>query len=276
MIGTLTSCWQYLGDELWNPLADHENAPFSLFSDLYAAAGERISPSPAMGELEEALSDPNIAREFFLSLSGSDFPNELQLVWFFDDIRKVISGYEIDGFVSHYLILLQKVLKKFNLRYRADIEITLRFLIHGSFSNLYAELERINSSDASLNQLMTEFEEAFDTYVRRQSSSHLKTIISKASNYLEGLASATWNKGSGGTLGTLAKQIGAAPHEKLESALVDVYKFCCDYPGIRHGGTPSSAKRELDGRDGIVASLLLFTFTAYLTSDMESVALLGT
>lgn len=50
---------------------------------------------------------------------------------------------------------------------------------------------------------------------------------------------------------------------------------CCDYPGIRHGGTPASAKRVLAPRDATFASLLLLCFTGYLSPLVDENAVLG-
>ncbi len=274
MNGSFVEAWKYLGTDLWSPLAAADPAPLSLFADLYAAAGDRLAPQPSLNELAEVRAEPSLAESRFLALSGTDFSSELGIVAFLHDARLLIAEYGSPDLNAIYLDLLAAAVNKFNLRYRVDSDMTLRFMLSGSFSNLYSELLRINSSDPHLTELLTAFEEAFDDYVRRESDSNLKTCISKASNYAEGLASHTRNYHSG-TLGRLAKQIGGAPHEKLEEALVNVYHFCCDYPGIRHGGKPRSARRPLTAVDGTVAAMLLMTFAAYLTPDIRPDALLG-
>lgn len=116
-------------------------------------------------------------------------------------------------------------------------------------------------------------EHAFDRYSRSQDLTDLKTCISKASNYAEGLASAT--NGSPGTLGALSNQIGDWPHDKVKESLQSLYKFCSDYPGIRHAGSPAGRRRDLEKKDAFLISLLLIVFSGYLTTNLNSEEVLG-
>ena len=50
----------------------------------------------------------------------------------------------------------------------------------------------------------------------------------------------------------------------------DLYKFACDYPGIRHGGTAANARRDIDMRDMVAISVLLAGFTPYLSHQVDS------
>ena len=56
-------------------------------------------------------------------------------------------------------------------------------------------------------------------------------------------------------------------HLELETAL---YGFASDYPGIRHGGTPTSALRTIEMRDMVAMSILLAGFTPYLTDQLNA------
>ena len=77
------------------PLADYSGkdaaAPPDLFSDLFAAAGEFLSPHPTDTELEEARNNPDKARERFLVLKGTDFANESAIVHFLEEAQDVIT-----------------------------------------------------------------------------------------------------------------------------------------------------------------------------------------
>jgi hypothetical protein len=176
-------------------------------------------------------------------------------------------------FDDFYQQLLGSVLKKFNLRYRLEEPFVLRFLLPGSFNNLYDELQRLNSSNFYLGSLLADFEHAFDRYARTQDPTDLKTCIAKASNYAEGLASAT--RGVAGTLGALSDQLTDWPHDMVKEALKNLYRFCSDYPGIRHAGNPANARRALAARDATLASLLLVTFTGYLCPQLNEHLILG-
>jgi hypothetical protein len=144
MSGALRHAWKYFGAEVWESLAayssDKAAAPPGLFSDLFSNADEFLSPRPTDSEREETRNNPQKARERFLALTGTDFASEFDIVLFLEQMHSVFFDYEIPGFVELYEKLLRDVLRKFNLRYRLDDPFTLRFLIPGSFTNLYAEL----------------------------------------------------------------------------------------------------------------------------------------
>lgn len=278
MSGSLRPAWEFLADELWEPLASFATpqhvAPPDLFSDLFAAVDEFLSPRPTSGEVEEARNDPDAARDRFLALRGTDFTSESALVSFLEEAHNVIGDYEIPGLADLYERLVRDVLRKYNLRYRVDTPFVLRFLLPGSFTNLYSELQRANASNAHLSTLLTDFEKAFDRFARTQDPTDLKTCISKVSNYCEGLASAT--RGTAGTLGALCDQLTDWPHDNVRDALKSLYKFCSDYPGIRHAGNPAGVRRDLATRDLTMASLLMLSFSGYLSPRMDELVILGT
>lgn len=56
---------------------------------------------------------------------------------------------------------------------------------------------------------------------------------------------------------------------------MNLYHFCCDYPGIRHGGTPANARRLLGPRDATGFSVLLLGFSGYLSPQLDEQAILG-
>jgi hypothetical protein len=194
-------------------------------------------------------------------------------VLFLEEAHDVIAEYEIVGFDESYQRMLQEALRKLNLRYRLDEPFTLRFLLPGSFSNLYSELHRLNVGNGHLAGLLMDFEKAFDRYARNQDATDLKTCISKASNYAEGLASFT--RGSPGTLGAMCDQLTDWPHDRVRDALKSLYKFCSDYPGIRHAGDPAGVRRVLATRDVTLASLLLLSFSGYLSPNIDENIVLG-
>lgn len=277
MSGSLRHSWAYLASELWEPLAAYSakegEAPPDLFSDLFAAADESLSPHPTDTELEEARNDPGKARQRFLALQGTDFASESSIVNFLEAVHEVIADYEIPGFEDLYCRLLRDALRKFNLRYRLDDPFTVRFLLPGSFTNLYAELHRLNAGNGHLAGLLTDFEKAFDRYARTQDPTDLKTCIGNASKYAEGLAGAT--SGKSGTLGQLCKELNDWPHGAVQAALSNLYGFCSDYPGIRHAGNTAGVRRALATRDMTLASLLFLTFCGYLSPTLDERAILG-
>lgn len=277
MSGSLRNVWEFLPVELWEPLSGYSvrgfDAPPDLFGDLFSAASDFLAPRPTHTDLEETRNNPMKARQRFLALEGTDFASESAIVHFLEETREVIADYELPGFEELYRKLLRDVLRKFNLRYRLDEPFTLRFLLPGSFSNLYSELHRLNTGNGHLAALLNDFEKSFDRYARNQDTTDLKTCIAKASNYVEGIASAT--QGTPGTLGYLCDQLTDWPHDKMKEALKSLYKFCSDYPGIRHAGNPAGVLRDLATRDMTLASLLLLCFSGYLSPVLDERTVLG-
>lgn len=282
MSGSLSQAWEYLNAELWEPLADYSAkdaaAPPDLFSDLFAEANDHLAvPQDEKGPRFLSIrNDAAAARVEFLALRGTDFTSESAIVHFLEEAQAVIVDYEIPGFEDFYRRLMRDVLRKFNLRYRLDEPFILRFLLPGSFTNLYTELHRLNAGNGHLAGLLTDFEKAFDRYARTQDPTDLKTCIGKASNYAEGLASvAAGIPAAGNTLGALCNQIGDWPHDQMKEALQKLYKFCSDYPGIRHAGNPAGVRRDLATRDMTLASLLLLSFSGYLVPSLDQQVVLG-
>jgi len=273
MIGSLRNHWEYTSEEIWEPLAAHDNAPPDLFNDLYETAEDFLALPTAEPLLEEIQNDADKAHDAFCGLSGSDFRDETAIVDFLEAAYEVIVDYDVSGYSEVFKQLLRQFIDKFNLRYRLDDPFKLRFLLPGSFTNLYSELQRLNSTNGHLTGLLRDFEHAFDRYARTQDAADLKTCIAKASNYAEGLASTT--HGTPGTLGALCNHIGDWPHDKVKEALQNLYKFCSDYPGIRHAGDPNGMRRDLSSKDSTLVCLLLLGFTGYLSPHVDERTVLG-
>ena len=273
MTGSLRNHWEYTPVEIWEPLAARENSPPDLLNDLYGAANELLALPTSDALLEAIRNDAAKAHDAFFALKGSDFRDETAIVEFLEAANEVIADYELSGYTEFFKLLLREFIRKYNLRYRLDDPFKLRFLLPGSFTNLYSELQRLNTSNGHLTDLLRDFEHAFDHYARTQDSSDLKTCIAKASNYAEGLASAT--HGQPGTLGVLCNQIGDWPHDKVKEALQNLYKFCSDYPGIRHAGSPKGMRRNLSVKDPTLICLLLLGFAGYLSPSVDERSVLG-
>lgn len=273
MTGSLRNHWEYAAVDIWKPLAAHENAPPDLFNDLYDAVEAFLALPTANALFEEIRNDAIMAHDAFFALNGTDFADETAVVEFLEAAYDVIVDYDISGYAELFKLLLRGFIRKYNLRYRLDDPFKLRFLLPGSFTNLYSELQRMNSSNSHLNSLLQDFEHAFDRYARTQDPTDLKTCIAKASNYAEGLASTT--HGQAGTLGNLCNHIGDWPHDKVKEALQSLYKFCSDYPGIRHAGSPGGMRRDLSAKDSTLICLLLLGFTGYLSPNVDERSVLG-
>ncbi len=276
MIGNLRNHWSYTVQEIWEPLATHEQAPQDLFSDLYNEVEDHLGVHTSQALFEEIRNDSVIAQAKFLAIKGTDFASELEIAEFLEEAYEAIEDYGIPGYSERFKSLLRTFTSKYNLRYRLDDPFELRFLLTGSFANLYNDLRRINATSPTLLGLMSDFEYAFNQYSRTLTQADLKTCIAKASNYAEGLASFTnGNPVAGNTLGALCNQLNTWPHDKVKESIVNLYHFCSGYPGIRHGGSPIGVRRGLNNEDPILVSILLFAFSGYLTTNLNKQEVLG-
>src|SRR5439155_26155291 len=145
-----------------------------LFSDLFMAVDDYLAVATVEPHLEQIRSGPTQARTSFLALKGTDFASESAIVEFLEAADEVIADYDLPGYEDFFNRLLRDFLRKYNLRYRLDDQFTLRFLLPGSFTNLYAELHRLNAANPHLASLLADFEHAFDIYARNQSAADLR------------------------------------------------------------------------------------------------------
>jgi hypothetical protein len=273
MIGSLRNHWIYTAQEIWESLATHEQAPQDFFSDLYSEVEDHLGVHTSQALFEEIRNDPVIAQTKFLAIKGTDFAAEMEIAKFLEEAYETIEDYGISGYGEKFKILLRSFLTKYNLRYRLDDPFALRFLLPGSFANLYNDLRRINITNVHLQTLWSDFEEAFDEYSHESSERKLNACLTNASKYAEGLASIT--TGKNGTLADLADQVNEWPHMALKQSLKNLYGFCSNYPQLRHAGNPASAIRKLDSRDSILISVLFVAFSGYLTTNLNKQEVLG-
>jgi hypothetical protein len=55
----------------------------------------------------------------------------------------------------------------------------------------------------------------------------------------------------------------------MRSALLSLYGFASDFPGLRHGTPSKGMLREIDMRDFVSMSILLAGFTPYLADKLN-------
>ncbi|KXK14730.1 MAG: hypothetical protein UZ14_CFX002001008 [Chloroflexi bacterium OLB14] len=116
---------------------------------------------------------------------------------------------------------------------------------------------------------MTDFEESYSAFVLDlKSNKDFKNLLfaTKASNYAEGVASFSLNRNE--TLGKACEALSIWPHAAIKDSIKNLYKFCSDYPSLRHSGNPSSKIRDLESKDTMLVSLLLISFSGYLNTQV--------
>ena len=190
------------------------------------------------------------------------------LVGFFEAAHEALEELGGDELTNRYFNLLSGFIDKFSLRYDLRPPCMLCPTLPGLFASLIRDLRAITSQETHLDSLMKDFEESVRDLRIDCSDRRIKTSIQKQVNLLEALGRVHPGV-KRKTHGEISKQLKNWPHEGVMLALQSLYTFTCDYPGIRHGGTPTSALRAVDMRDMVAMSILLVGFTPYLTHGLN-------
>jgi hypothetical protein len=267
MRGELIRVWSETWSEIWAELAKHEDSPPDLFCELYRELSTALVDPPSSQDLADIVDSQEQSETAFQSVSATDLQGEQKLVAFFEGAFEVLEDLGGDSLSNAYFILLSSFLDKYNLRYDLRRPCQLCPTLPGVFAGLFAALRMLTNSDPHLQVLMKDFESAIRDLRGDPSDFKVKTCISKQTNLLEGLGS-RYAGVTSNTLGAICNQVDSWPHESVREAIKSIYKFACDYPGIRHGGTPGSDLRPIDLRDMVAISIVLMGFSPYVTDQL--------
>jgi hypothetical protein len=275
MRGDFVSVWSETWREIWMPLVEQPSVntdsgvPEDIFCELYRALAPALLPRPSLEEVADVIDDPVQSRLAFEQTTTSAFAGERALVEFFESAFEALEDLGGDELSNRYFNLLEGFVSKFSLRYDLRRPCTLCPTLPGMFASLVRNLRAIASEDVHLDGLMKEFENAVRDLRYECSDGRIKTCIQKQVNLVEAIGRTSPGV-TGTTLGVICNQVGTWPHEKLREAMKNLYGFASDYPGIRHGGTPSSALRVVDMRDLVAVSILLSGFAPYFSSALNA------
>jgi len=304
MNGELLPVWSRTWTEIWSPLSKQSSAPNDLFielvsglatapeepvapivasADAYGANGELIDAAAIQARsnyekavsrysedrkaYEAALNSEEDARAFFRDLLKR-VTTEGEAVLFLEKSYEPLTAYGDPGLTEHFRQLVGDFLGGFSLRYELRGQFSLHTTMPGVFTKLISELRKVALADSHLSALLEEFEESFADLRTSRTQARMKTCLQKQFNILEALGRKCPNV-TATTLGAICDQLDW-PHERIKEVGKNLYKFGSDYPGLRHGGTPSSAMRNLEMKDFVSLSLMLASFTPYVASGLDS------
>jgi len=213
------------------------------------------------------------ARSAFRRNKATDTHGEAALVAFLERAHVVVVDLGGDPLANRYFVLVEEFLTKFSLRYDLRRPFSLHPTLPGVFARMVTELKAINecrrpSSTTDAGFRGVDPRPACWSVFKPHQDVHQRQV-----NLLEALGQACPTV-TENTLGRICDQLGTAPnavwpHDRVRDAMKDLYKFACDYPGIRHGGTPANARRDIDMRDMVAISVLLTGFTPYLSHQVD-------
>jgi hypothetical protein len=269
MRGELIGVWSETIREIWDKLAHQDNAPNDLYCELYREISVAFKSQPTVEELAEVIDDPIQSKDAFQSINGDDLAGERALVKFFAKTYEALDDLGGYALSNPYYNLLDAFIEKYSLRYDLQRPCTLAPTLPGMFASLLRDLRLLTSQDTYLESLMTDFESAVRDLGTDPSDGRIKTCIQKQVNLLEALGR-VYPGVTQTTLGRICDELGTWPHLKIRDAMKNLYSFASDYPGIRHGGTPTSAIRPIDMRDMIAMCILLAGFTPYFTDQLDA------
>ena len=270
MRGEIIGVWSEMWRQVWRKLADHKDAPDDLFCELFrelnTSRANRLDPAT---ELVDIVDDPDQARVVFRQTKARELAGELALIDFLERAHGVIEDFGEPNLVRKYFCLIEDFIEKYSLRYDLRRPFSLHPTLPGVFARLISDLRDATAQDAHLNSLMHEFEEAIRDLKADQSSAKIKTCIHKQMNLLEGIT-CRCDGVTADSLGEMCNQVSTWPHATIKEAMKKLYGFSSSYPGIRHGGNPASALREIEMRDLVAVSVMLVGFAPYLSNGLDS------
>lgn len=219
--------------------------------------------------LEGVINDMLRSREAFERTQGNDFAGERALVTFLEGAHGILYDLGGDQLANLFYNLLDAFIAKFSLRYDLRRPFTLCPTLPGVFASLISDLRVMTSQDAHLDGLRKDFEDAIRDLRIDCSDARIRNCIQKQVIFLEALGQ-NFPGVTENTLGAICGQVGTWPHNKVQEAMMNLYKFSNSYPGIRHAGRPATALRVIEMRDLVAVSILLAGFTPYLTDHFNA------
>lgn len=271
--------------ELWQPLTNHGDCPVNVFSEIYAGFRQFLcEPEPEFVKEDDgtirnksagldqrlalAMSQPAAAEQLLADLSWADFASESAACEAFSGTYGVLSDIATADLSDNYLDLLNSFVERYSLRYYVDEQARFWISFSGLAEALVGQLRLVAKDNPHLLEALNAFEHTLAECLAEPVESRIKTTIQKQVIVLEAFG-AEHPLVSSDTLGRMLKEVGSWPHDSLNDAAKHLYKFACDYPGIRHAGNYGSAARALDLRDLAGVTLSLVGLVVYLADDLE-------
>lgn len=286
MRGELRLVVDRLTREVWLPLVDgHEerdqiagglfSAIFKYMHDRYTpAVGDGMPDKPLQLRAAECAGDYELAVSELQSITPDDFEAEMQVVYAVAAVRELLEEYDSDEGVMAYRAMLAGFVDRYSLRYYVGPRCELRGTLPGVATSTFFEFRKICELSDSLRPQLEDFEHALAEAIDDPAQTRIKTALAKLFILMEGIAGQHPDTAAvqQGAFGELCQRISVWPHSAVQNAAENLYKFACDYPGIRHAGTAGNMKRPIEVQDLAAICTIMFGFTSYLTPDIPEAA----
>lgn len=238
----------------------------------------------------DASNHADLAWQYIVTFFEDPATTERQTVQALEDAYEAIEDFGGGNLANAYYLIVEKFLEKFSLRYDLRRPFSPHPTLPGIFARLIRDLKQVTSQDAALSDLMQVFEENVRDLKAEQSPRRIKQCLAAQFNLLEALlaqspevhayneaaeihnatASRRQQRKLANTFGAMCDKAAVWPHDDVLKSAKAIYGFGSDYPGLRHGGTPRNAKREIDMRDLVSITIVLAGFTPYFTDSLKA------
>ena len=269
MIGSLRENWKHTWKAVWSRLDKSTKSPDDLFARLYRVSRLRLADPPELQQEIGILNDRDTAKEFFRDLTSDSFNGEQAIIAFLEDTYQDLVSLG-DGCAAFYKEKCRDFLATYNLPYRICNDFDIRLMLVGPLATLYRELRLLNEKNPHLAGLMDDFEHLFHRYCQDRHDTDLRLCIESFVKYQEALVRDTLAQPASTTsFSLLVGQLDSWPHLAVKSAVCNLYGFCSNYPGMRHGGNPAGQLRILRELDAVALGAFFIGFCGYLTEDIR-------
>lgn len=269
MRGEFIDVWSETWREIWSGMVLQKTAPPDLFCELYDELTSTLKVKPSVQQLAEITNDPERSEQEFANINNEDLSSEWALIKFLESAHDILDELGGNSLANYYFNLLESFIEKFNLRYNLRRPCMLCPTLPGIFDSLVCNLREATSHDAHLDNLMKDFENAIQDLRIDCSDGRIKACIQKQINLLEAMGR-RYPGVKEKTIGKICNQVRTWPHKTVKEAMIKLYGFSCDYPGIRHSGTQEKVIRGIEMRDMVAVSILLTGFIPYLTDQIDA------
>lgn len=282
MRGELRLVVDRLVREVWLPLVEDHSERNQIAGGLFAAVmpfmidrytpelGDGMPDKPLQLRAAECADDYELAVAELETLAPDDFECEVRVVATVTAVRELLEEYDSGDDVLTYRSALSEFVDRYSLRYYVSPLCSLRVTLPGVATSTYHEFRKICELTDALRPQLDEFEHALAEAIDDPVQTRIKTALAKLFILMEGVAARhpdaqTVNDK---TFGKLCQGIGVWPHAAVREAAENLYRFACDYPGIRHAGNVANMTRAIETQDLSALCTIMFGFTSYLSSDI--------
>lgn len=257
--------WENLNRKIWGSLEESVAAPYDMYIELLRYLNDKHGFEASW----EELNNPELARKKF-----HEFPNpqdEATCIGILEAFYEILSQFSTEIAQKYYSKLCQ-YMEWHNLRYKLTTQCKFRLSLPGLLSTQYTHLQKSISERTERNECLQELENALS---KISDADEEKNCIRIASNLLEGLIIDRANR-SGITLADALNLCNDLfPHNSLKECVKNIYKFSCDYPNIRHPGTPSNRIRLLKKDDALLVVALTLGLSSFISNNDASGSILS-